>query len=457
MSINNLPSALQVAIQQGFLEKEFHDPLFANRAYRSVATKETFTARIGETLTKTRSSLFPAVTTPMSTAANTDLNNGLTSTFFGVEQYIMTLQQYGFTTDLNLVMTPFAIADVFLQNVKKLAEGAARSIETLAQQALFNTMLGQNTRVKTTLGSPAATVAVDDIRGFGTSWTTNNVPVAVSSSNPLSVTFIQAGAYSSGANSSNTTGSTYLLTAVAADGSNVSTTPGGISGTLTFSTNVSTTDATAGNAVIAAVAPVIQRPFNRATAKQLGAGDVLTMQMLLNAKQTLSANGVEPFSGGMYRFIVDPYQVLALYNDPAFQRFFISRNDSAEYRRGVISDALGIEIVETRMAPIQGSLGGGAIHRGLLLGDGALIESDYTPTGYDAVRNTLDSELMTMVDGVAHITRPPLDRLGQVITQSWTWIGGFVMPTDLTTTTTTVPTAGNSAWKRSLVIESVQS
>lgn len=456
MTIQNLPTAIQAAIQLGFLEKEFHDPLFANRAYRSVATKEKFSANIGETLTKTRTALYPAVTTPMSTAANTDLNNGLTSTFWGLEQYIMTLNQYGFTTDLNLVMTPFAIADVFLQNVKKLAEGAARSIETLAQQALFNVLLGQNTRVTATLGAPGVTVAVDDIRGFGNSWTTANVPVAVSVSNPLSVTFVRAGAYSSGANSANVTGGTYSLTGVTADVSNVSASPGGISGTLTFSANVAVADATIANGVVAAVAPVIQRPFLRATAKQLGIGDVLTMNMLLNAKQTLSANGVEPFGNGMYRFIVDPYQVLSLYNDPAFQRFFISRSDSAEYRRGVISETLGIEIVETRMAPIQATLGGGAIHRGLLLGDGVMIESDYTPTGYDAVRNTLDSELMTIVDGVAHVTRPPLDRLGQVITQSWSFIGGFVLPTDLTTTTSTVPTAGNSAWKRSVVIETTQ-
>lgn len=456
MTINNLPAGIQAAIQQGYLEREFHEPLLANSAYRSVSSKETFTGKIGETLTKTRTALYPATTTPLNTAANSDINNGLSNTFWGLEQYIMTLNQYGFTTDLNLVMEPFAISSVFLQNVKKLGEGAARSIETLAQQALFNTLLGMNTRVVTTLGSPATVVAVDDIRGFANSWTTTNLPVPVSGSNPLSVTFTRSGAYSSGANSANTGGGTYSLTAVTADGSNVSTRPGGISGTLTFSANVSIADATAGNGVIAAVAPIIQRPFNRATEKQLGAGDVLTMQMLLNAKQTLAANGASPFANGMYRFIVDPFQALSLYQDTAFQRFQIGHTDSAEYTRGHIANVLGIEIVETTMAPIQATLGGGAIHRGLLLGDGVMIESDYTGTGYAALRNGLEDELITMVEGVAHITRPPLDRLAQVITQSWTWIGGFVLPTDLTTTTTTIPTAGNSAWKRALVLETVQ-
>ena len=92
-----------------------------------------------------------------------------------------------------------------------------------------------------------------------------------------------------------------------------------------------------------------------------------------------------------------------------------------------------------------------------MLGDGVLVESDYTGTGYDMLRNQLESELITMVEGVAHITRPPLDRLAQNIMQSWTYIGGFTAPTDLTTTTTTIPTSNNSAWKRGIVIEALQS
>lgn len=458
MSLNNLPSGIQAAIQQGYLEREFHDPLEANRAYRSVATRETFPGRIGESLTKTRSALFPVTTAPAAatTASNTDLNNGMTSQYFGLEQYVMTLNQWNYTTDLNLMSDPIAIASIFLQNAKKLGEHASRTIETLARNALMNTFQGMNTEVTTTLGSAGTTVAVDDIRGFGNSWTSSNVPTTVSASNPLAVTFIRAGAYSSGANSSNTTGGTYNVTAVTADSTNVSSVPGGISGTLTFASNVATADATAGNAVVASVAPVIQRPFNRASWAQLGAGDVLTMEQLLSAKQTLVANGVEPFSDGLYRFIVDPFQALPLYNDTAFQRFQMGHTESREYRRGVIAEVLGIQIVETTMA-LQQSITGNKIHRGLLVGDGVLIESDYTQTGYAALRNELEDEMITLVEGVAHVTRPPLDRLGQVITQSWYFAGGWVVPTDLSTTTQTVPSSNNSAYKRGLIVETTSS
>jgi len=59
------------------------------------------------------------------------------------------------------------------------------------------------------------------------------------------------------------------------------------------------------------------------------------------------------------------------------------------------------------------------------------------------------------VDGVAMVTREPLDRLQQIIAQSWYWIGGFCAPSDVTTVTATVPTATSSTFKRAVTIEHV--
>lgn len=451
-TITNLPASIQVAIQQGFLEREFRDPLVAKLAFRSVADRERFPNAVGESYMKTRTGLLPTVTTPFNTPANTDLDNGLTDQNIVVEQYLMTLKQYAGTMSLNLINAPVAIADLYLQYAKTLGEQAARSIEQLARDALYNTFMGQNTFVKTTLGSPGTTVAVDDIRGFGVSWDANKVPTTVSSSNPLSVTFVVAGAYSDGTASTNTTGGTYNCIGVTADGTNVSTVPGGISGTLTFSSNVTVADATAGNAVVAAVAPVVIRANNRASSKQIGLGDTLTTQMVLQAKAQLEANNVPPFDNGYYRMIVDPYMALPLYQDTAFQRFTMGHSDGEMFLKGRIGEILGVELVVSNMNQIQTGSGFN-ISRGIVMGKGVLVESDYTETGYDNLRNELENELITMVDGIAHITRPPLDRLAQSIMTSWTWLGGFVAPTDINTTTTTIPTANNSAWKRGVLIE----
>jgi len=53
------------------------------------------------------------------------------------------------------------------------------------------------------------------------------------------------------------------------------------------------------------------------------------------------------------------------------------------------------------------------------------------------------------------VTREPLDRLKQIIAQSWYWIGGFALPTDVTADASIIPTATNAYLKRGVVIESL--
>jgi hypothetical protein len=51
------------------------------------------------------------------------------------------------------------------------------------------------------------------------------------------------------------------------------------------------------------------------------------------------------------------------------------------------------------------------------------------------------------------VTREPIDRLQQIIAQSWYWIGGFTTPSDTTTIPSTVPTATNATFKRAVLVE----
>ena len=65
MGISNFPAALQEVIQAGFLEREFQESLRSRLGYRACADQEQFSVGIGETLTKTRAGLRPAVTQPV--------------------------------------------------------------------------------------------------------------------------------------------------------------------------------------------------------------------------------------------------------------------------------------------------------------------------------------------------------------------------------------------------------
>jgi hypothetical protein len=452
MGINNLPTTLQSVIQLGYLEREFEQALRAELGFRAIADREPFMAGIGETLTKTRTGLLPAVTTPLAPPANSDITSGLMPQNYGVEQYTLSVNQYAANQMLNVVTARVAIDDLFLNNARTLAEQAARSVDTLAQAAIFGTYMGGNTRVITTLGSAGPIVHVDDIRGFLYTWNAEGQPVSVSAANTVSVTV--------GAD-------VYTLSAAAADGTNISTAPGGISGNLTFTTSVSVADGTAGNSVVSAVAPVVMRPLNASTNLMAGttlaisaASDVnsakLTMQMVLNAKATMKANGVPPVTAtGNYIFYADPLQMTGLYSDPAFQFFFRGRPDTSEYRRGLVAEMLGVDIVETNINPVQALSGVGTVRRGILCGQGALVEGVFTREGYASTNQADDDAMIAIVDDIAHITREPLDALKQVVTQTWNYIGGFAVPSDINTNPNTIPTANNSAFKRAIILESL--
>ena len=437
MGIQNFPVSLQAIIQQGFLEREFQHALQSRLGYRAVADREKFAVGIGETLTKTRAGLKPSVTTPLAPATNTNLDNGLTPASFAVEQYTITINHYAATTDLNMVTSRVGIADQFLLNAAINGEQAARSLDELARNTLFASYFGGNTRVRTTLTSSGPSVAVDDIRGFQTVFA-NGVQVPVGGTNSLMV--------SVGANS-------YTLVGATADATNVSTAPGGVSGVLAFSGNVSVSDGTAGNTVMAATASAIVRPNGRANTTQIVAGDVLDMASLLNAVATLRQNAV-PDIDGAFNCYLDPVSARQLFADEAFRQLFTGATSANQvFKRGMINDFLGLRFIPTTEAYVQAhpTIASALIRRPIVCGKGALIEGDFAGMAADDVRPA--DSIVNIIDDVAMVTREPIDRLQQIIAQSWYWIGGFCVPSDVTTNPQTIPTATNSTFKRAVMIE----
>jgi hypothetical protein len=429
MSIANFPATLQPIIQQGFLEREFEQALRSKLGYRACADREEFAVGIGETLTKTRAGLLPAVTTPLGASANTNLDNGLSPASWSVEQYTLTLHHYAATMDLNMVTSRVGIASQFLQNAYVNGEQAGRSLDDLARNALFSSYFGGNTRVRTTLVSAGPAISVDDIRGFMTAFA-NGVQQPVSSANPLTVTV--------GADA-------YTLTGTSADATNVSTAPGGIS------------DGTVGNSVQAATASLILRPNARTNTSALQVGDTLAMSNVLDAVAGLRLNAV-PDIDGAYNCYLDPISARQLFADPDFQRLFIGATSANEIFRpgqGVINEFLGLRFVLTTESFVQPSpsIAGAVIRRPIVVGQGALIEGDFAGMAADDVAPK--DSIVSLVDGVCMVTREPIDRLQQIIAQSWYWIGGFCAPSDTTTNPTTVPTATNSAYKRAVIVEHI--
>ena len=437
MGISNFPVALQPILQQGFLEREFEQALHSRLGYRACADRQEFSVGIGETLTKTRAGLKPSVTNPVPAAANTNLDNGLVPTGWGVEQFTLTINHYAATTDLNMVTSRVGIASQFLQNAAINGEQAARSLDELARNALFAPYFGGNTRVRTALGAAGTEVAVDDLRGFTTAFV-NGVQSPVGGTTSLTVT-VGAGVYN--------------LIGTTVDGVNASTTPGGVSGTLTFDSNVSASDGSLGSPVQAANASVVIRPNGRTTTVGIAAGDTLSMASLLDAVSKLRMNAV-PEINGAYNCYLDPVSARQLFADNDFRQLFMGATSANQvFRQGMVNNFLGLRFVPTTEAYVQPhpTLAGAMIRRPIVVGQGALIEGDFA--GMAAQDVAPADSIISLVDGIAMVTREPIDRLQQIIAQSWYWIGGFCAPSDTMTNPSVVPTATNAAYKRAVMIE----
>ncbi len=457
MPIQNFPSQLQPIIQQGFLAREFQDGLQSRLSFRSIADREVFPNRIGETVTKTRKGLKSPVTTPMSPNVNTNFDNGMTPSSWSVEQYTLTINQYGDTIDLNMVTEGVGIASQFLANARTNGVQAMQSLDRIARNTLFGGAsggvggyLGGNTRVNTALSAAAKTIFVDDVRGFQNVMNSYGQVVAVGSTSGMTVTV--------GSN-------VYTLVSASIDAVNVSTAPSGTSGSLTFSTNISVSDGALAQPVVAATAPLVLRPNGRLSTAALVAptgtygatsyvpGDTLGIQTVLSAVAALRMNNV-PTVDGCFHCYLDDQQMLGLFRDGDFKYLYRGAYGTETYQAGSIVELLGVRFIPTTEAPQQVSLGAGAIHRAIVCGKGALVEGDYADAGHRDIPDA-EKSLMEQVDSVVMVTREPLDRLKQIIAQSWYWIGGYALPTDATASTTIIPTATNSYLKRGVVIESL--
>ncbi len=449
MPISNLPPALQDVLQTGFLLSEFEQGLFSTLAYRSVAEKMMFPNGRGETVTKTRAGYLQAVPVALNPATNTNLDNGLTPSNYNDEQYTLAINLYASTIDLNVTTTMATVVNFFMQNANTNGKQAAQTLDFLARNAILNAYMSGNTYVNTTLGSPNTTIFVDDIRGFQNVIVNGvSTPVSMSNSMPVIVgnnVYTLVGAAPDATNVSNSR----FLSTTTSQGA------GGISGSLTFSTTVSVADGTAGNAVVSAFAPSIIRPNGRATTSALVPGDVLIMQNIIDAVSILRSNGV-PDVDGMYNCYLDQVSGTQLFADPVFQLLYRGRSiTDPVYKNASYIEGLDVRFIRTTQAPqqLQNGTSGMLIHRPIICGADMLIEGTFE--GQAAAIDNMSSGFgyIEEINNVVQVVRPQLDRLQQIISQSWFWIGGYVAPTDSTATNLIIPTANNAYYKRAVVIE----
>ena len=411
---STVPAAIRAMMQNGILDRVFQEALKPAFIFPAIADAMPWQGGLGDTKTFTRKGLLAPATTAI-TGSDTS------AATYSIEQWSVTMDQYGQAIDTNMLTSAMALANKFLADVETLGINAGQSINQIARNKLYNAYAGGRTWC-TTAGTSDTSIVVQSVAGFQYVMV-NGVPTAVSASNPLNVTIAGVANTVTGVNT----------------------------GTSTLTLGTARADVV-GDSVIAANAPVTVRPTGN-SAYDLSSSNTATFQLFRSCVTRLRKMNV-PTVGGYYVAHIDPDTEAQLFSDSDFKQALQGRVDSPIYRDLSIGRFGGIDWVRNIEAPtvLGGNAGTLTVHRPIVLGAGALVAAPFEGMGSllsgTGVEDVPDISMVEAAPGVqvARIVRPPQDRLQQTLSTSWSWVGDYGVPSDSTT--------GDAAlYKRAVVLE----
>jgi hypothetical protein len=412
---STVPAAIRAMMQNGILDKVFQDALRPEFIFPAIADSEPWQGGLGDSKTFTRKGLLTPATTPI-TGSDTSAST------YSIEQWSVTMDQYGNAVDTNMLTSSMALASKFLEDVQTLGINAGQSLNQVCRNKLYAAYAGGRTWC-TTAGTSDTSIIVNSVNGF-TKVLVNGVPTDVSASNPLSVTIAGVANTVTGVNT----------------------------GTSTLTLGTARVDAV-GDAVVAANAPTTIRPTG-STPYDLSTSNTVTFAMFRAAVARLRKMNV-PTLSGYYVAHIDPDTETQLFNDSDFKQSLQGRVDSPVYRDLSIGRFGGIDWVRNNETPtiLGGSAGNVTVHRPIVLGAGALVANPFEGMGSllagTGVEDVPDVSMIPVATGieVARIVRPPQDRLQQVLSTSWSWVGDFGVPSD------SLANSDAALFKRGVVLE----
>jgi hypothetical protein len=399
---STLPAGIQAIMQNGLLERTFEDALLPEFLFAAIADNEPWAASMGDTSIRTRTGLLTPKTAPIT-------GSDPSASTYAIEQWTVTMDQYGDSIDTNMLQSAMTLASKYLRDVQTLAIGAGQSLNQIARNKLYRAYSGGRTWA-TAAATTDTTIAVANVDGF-THVMVNGVPTPVSGANPLTVTI--EGVANTVTGTSVTTGA----------------------GNLTLGT---TRVDVVGDAVVAANAPVSYRPSARDAAFDVISTDVATLSLFRSAVTRLRKMNV-PTINGYYVAHIPPETESQLFADETFLNALQGRVDSPVYRDLSIGRFAGIDWVRNNETPTATSNTGVTVQRPLVIGEGVLTSNPFAETGALLGGTGVDNvPSIRMLAGpatgtqVALVIRPPQDRLQQNLSSTWSWVGDFGVPSDVT-------------------------
>jgi len=449
MDFSNIIATPEVRaiVQEGFLERAFHDALFPSMIYRGDVVASPWPAGVGDTYIASAPGLIAPSGRPLRPGTDPEPMS------YTIEQWEAQLNTYAGTIDTNIPTSVQAIVDLLLRNSHQLGLQAAQTLNRLVRNRFYNAAESGSTVTNGAQGGGGSTsLVVKRLNGFTKSRNpslTNGSRVrfsAVSSSNPLQISIA-----------------------------------GTVRNVVGFTPSTSGDEIGPGTLILDAVAVWGDRDFVQSVDRSeivyvgggnkvddLGVTDLPRLQDIRNCIMRLRRNNIPMHPSGCYHAHIGPVSLAALMADTEIQRMLTGRPENYMYTDFVIGKMLGVIFVDNNEVPTKltvapadgitfslddafapeltrdGTATGMEVHRMLFSGFGAIYEYYQDPAQFiteagmvgkmgDVQVNNNGIEISS--ERVKLIMRAPLNRLQDMVATSWRFDGDWPMRTDAATGT----------------------
>lgn len=450
------PTIRQI-VQQNILERAFHDALFPRLLYRGCATPQLWPANVGDTMVFTGVGLIKPKMAPLAPGVDPAPSS------YQSEQWNATIQQYADSIDTHMPTSIVAIANLFLRNAHQLGLSSGMALNRLVRDRLFNAAMSGITVTTAVQGVASASMHVQRLNGF-TKARRPDLPAGspvrydtVTASNPLAITI---------------GGVANTVVGFASDF------PGDEVGPGTLTLGTATTWA-ARAAVVASDATFLQRVGGGATIDALTTANVMTLADIRAVVARFWQQNVPEMPDGRFHCHLSPTAQTEVFADNEFQRLLTALPDYYMYRQFALGELLGTVFFRNSESPIPQTIAGGTtatydptdpialelfvggvstgtpVQHTLFVGQGAIYEyyqelgqlvTEAGVTGRVGEPRITNNSIEVSTERIQLIIRAPLNRLQDLVSTSWKFIGDWPTRTDGTT--------GDAArYKRVAVIE----
>ena len=453
-----VPPQVLDLVQQGLLERAFHDGLFPSLLYRSEAQEEEWAANTGTEIFMSRPGLMPPITKSIAPGQDPVPQT------VAYEQWVARLARYSGTIDTHVPTSVVSNADQFLRNIHQLGLQAGQSLNRIPRNELFRAYISGQTNLTAAGAAPDTSIRVASVNGFFDVVTkgVNTRPQPVSGSNPLAITIDPNG-----------TNISANVVGFDLDDPDDSYGPG----TLFLAAALGAAPP-ARAPVLSSAKPFVIRSGGGDSVDAITANDVFTLQDAINSTNRLRKASVPPHEDGYYHAHINTDANSQVFTDPAFQNLNTALPDHVYYQEAFIGTIGGIAFFLNTESPDTTNVGalvstgsnamygediggevvnesGVGIGRVLVTGRGAIYEkwlderqyvTEAGVTGKTGDFQVVNAGIEVETARIRLILRAPVNRLQDMVAASWSITTSFPIPSDVTS-------GGPERYKRALVIE----